>query len=462
MIIETGLKDIITKELAWQYKIVPFKRKGDVVIFCIDKNADSNTIKDEIEVILGVAIGFEMISEQEINKLLNVNYRLSKNDKTSTNVKKDLLTNIITEAINIGSSDVHFEIYDDFARIRLRIDGVLIEKKQISKEEYPEIVNRIKIHANLDISEKRLPQDGRTKIAEYDIRVSVLPTHFGEKIVMRILGQDASNINLADLGFEINEKEVYLEAIKKSNGIVLISGPTGSGKTTTLYATLKILNEIKRNILTIEDPVEYTLKGVNQVQLNDSIGLSFSSALRSFLRQDPDVIMLGEIRDSETAEMAIRASLTGHLVFSTLHTNSAWGTISRLIDMGVPSFLIAETLNISIAQRLVRKLCVSCKKETEIDLKDFPKSYKLPNQIKKHHIAIGCEQCHYTGFKGRRAIYELLPISKDIIDIIKDNKTDIIEYLKENKIQTLSHKAFQLLEKGETSLNEIYPLLITN
>lgn len=462
MIVKTELKDIITKELAWHYKIVPFKKNATKIVFNIGNTTDTSKIKEELEVILGNNIEFITIDNSKIDKLLNVNYRQSSDNKLISQDKKDALTNIINEAISIGSSDVHFEIYDDYARIRLRIDGVLIEKKRINKKDYPEIVNRIKIHANLDISEKRLPQDGRTKIAGYDIRVSILPTHFGEKIVMRILGQDASNINIDDLGFGEKEKELYLEAIKKSNGIILISGPTGSGKTTTLYATLKVLNEIKRNILTIEDPVEYTLKGINQVQLNEDVGLTFSSALRSFLRQDPDIIMLGEIRDSETAEMAIRASLTGHLVFSTLHTNSAWGTISRLIDMGIPPFLLAETLNISIAQRLVRKLCVTCKKENDLDTNDLPKKYKVPNPIKTHHVAVGCEKCHYTGYKGRRAIYELIPIENNMIDIIKDKEKNINDYLVKNDIKTLSHKAFKLLENGETSLNEIYPLLITN
>ncbi len=461
MIVDTRIKDILTKELAWHYKIVPLKNENNKIVFNVGENANLNHLKEELEVILGVDIDFEIVTENEIHKLLNINYRQS-NKKPTSNKQKGILVDIINDAISIGSSDVHFEIYGEFARVRLRIDGVLIEKKRIEKEVYPEIVNRIKIQANLDISEKRLPQDGRTKIGGYDIRVSILPTHFGEKIVMRILGQDASNINIDDLGFEEKEKAIYLESIKKSNGIILISGPTGSGKTTTLYATLKVLNEVKRNILTIEDPVEYTLKGINQVQLNENVGLTFSSALRSFLRQDPDIIMLGEIRDKETAEMAIRASLTGHLVFSTLHTNSAWGTISRLMDMGIQSFLIAETLNISIAQRLVRKLCVQCKKESVIDMEDFPKNYKLPFPIKKHHIAIGCEKCHFTGYKGRRAIYEMIPIEKDIIDIIKKKKKNISEYLKENDIKTLADKAFKLLENGETSLKEIYPLLITN
>lgn len=461
MVLETNIKNSITKEFAWHYKVIPLKKEEDNMLFHIAKDDTNEKTKEELAIILGCTISFDFIDKHEIHKLLNINYRLA-NKQQKIDKEHDLLVNIISEAIAIGSSDVHFEIFEDSARVRLRIDGVLIEKNNLKKETYQELVNRIKIHANLDISEKRLPQDGRTKIANYDIRVSILPTHFGEKIVMRILGQDTSNINLDDLGFEQQEKTQYLEAIKRSNGIILISGPTGSGKTTTLYATLKKLNEIKRNILTIEDPIEYTLKGINQVQLNEAIGLNFSSALRSFLRQDPDIIMLGEIRDNETAEMAIRASLTGHLVLSTLHTNSAWGTISRLIDMGVPSFLIAETLNISIAQRLVRKLCTHCKKESDINLNDFPHNYKLPQKMEKHYIAIGCDQCHFTGYKGRRAIYEMIPINNEIVTIIKNKEQNIDNYFKENKIEVLADKAFNLLKKGETSLNEIYSLLITS
>ncbi len=461
MILETNIKNLISKELAWHYKVVPVRYESDTIVFSISDKVEVENTKNELEVVLGTELKFISISEDEILKLLNINYRLA--SKEIANKGNDtLLNSIISDAISIGSSDVHFEIYEDYARIRLRIDGVLVEKKRIQKKEYPEIINRIKIQSNLDISEKRLPQDGRTKIAGYDIRVSILPTHFGEKIVMRILGQDATNININDLGFEDDEKSIYLEAIKKTNGVILISGPTGSGKTTTLYATLKILNKTERNILTIEDPVEYTLKGINQVQLNENIGLTFKSALRSFLRQDPDIIMLGEIRDAETAKMAIRASLTGHLVFSTVHTNSAWGTISRLIDMGIPSFLIAETLNISIAQRLVRKLCNHCKKEQKINLNDFPKNYKSPKQINSYFTSVGCDKCHYTGYKGRRAIYELIPIESQMIKDIYEKKINLNQYLKNHNIKTLSYKAFQLLENGETSLNEIYPLLINN
>ncbi len=461
MLVNTLLKDIITKEFAWHYRVIPFENTEKTVGFYSDYNFDKSedVVLEELEVVFGKEIKILKKETSEIEKSLILNYRLT---ETKQDFNDSFLDSIIKEAIDLGSSDIHCEIYEEDARIRLRIDGVLIEKRKIEKEEYQEIVNRIKIQSNLEITEKRLPQDGRTRISNFDIRVSILPTHFGEKIVMRILGQDTSNIQIDSLGLESKEKAYYLEAVKKSNGIILISGPTGSGKTTTLYATLKMVNTVEKNILTVEDPIEYTLRGVNQVQLNDKIGLSFSSTLRSFLRQDPDIIMLGEIRDKETAEMAIRASLTGHLVMSTVHTNSAWGTVSRLIDMGIPPYLLAETLNVTVAQRLVRKLCKDCKKKTKAIQEEFPASFELPRKIAYHYEAVGCEYCYYTGYKGRRAIYEILPIDQVLSKEIRTNGQDIRDILKEKKIESLSDKAFNLLETGETSLNEVYSIFINN
>lgn len=326
------------------------------------------------------------------------------------------------------------------------------------------MINKIKIMGSLDIAEKRLPQDGRIYFqdgkSKFDIRVSILPTLHGEKIVMRLLNNDASNVDLHKLG--LNEIEIarYLEGIKKPNGIMLISGPTGSGKTTTLYATLKELNKTSRNIITIEDPIEYTLEGINQVQLKEAIGLDFPSALRTFLRQDPDVIMVGEIRDKATAEMAIRASLTGHLVLSTIHTNSAWGTVTRLTDMGIPSYLIANTLNTTVAQRLVRKLCTHCKTESIPEEKDFPLGFKIPASLKTHYKACGCEECFQTGYKGRIALYEIIPVTFDISEEIRKETTDIRPILKDLKINTLADNAYSLLADGTTSIEEVYPLLM--
>ncbi|MGH2667454.1 GspE/PulE family protein [Flavobacterium sp.] len=452
----------ISNDLANHYRILPKNVTNDSIELYVDNSHSNQDIKDELELFLGKNIAFTPIDSSEIEKALSIYYRKERNvnSNKSLNVEKgDFLENLLTEAKSLKSSDIHFEVYEESARIRFRIDGQLIERYKVEKDNYLELVNKVKIKSKLNITEKRLPQDGRITNESFDIRVSILPTLFGEKIVMRLLGQDASNIDLSTLGFQEEEIQHYLEAVKKPNGIILISGPTGSGKTTTLYATLRLLNDSRRNIVTVEDPIEYTLKGINQVQLKEDIGLTFASALKSFLRQDPDVIMLGEIRDSETALMAIRASLTGHLVLSTIHTNSAIGTISRLIDMGVPSYLIAETLNLSVAQRLVRKLCDHCKKETESHKEDFPMNFEFPYEISKYNKPVGCNKCFHTGYKGRRAIYEVLTISNTITEAIKNNTiTKLFE--DDENYKSLSAKAFDILAEGETSLEEIYSILI--
>lgn len=462
IIIHSEIQHSISSDLANHYRILPKMASEETLELYIDNAFHNQDVKEELELFLGKAISFTPVAAYEIEKALSVYYRKERreNENKSLNIDKgDFLENLLEEAKSLKSSDIHFEVYEASARIRFRIDGQLIERYKVEKDNYLELVNKIKIRAKLNITEKRLPQDGRITNESFDIRVSILPTLFGEKIVMRLLGQDASNIDLNTLGFQKEELEHYLEAVKKPNGIILISGPTGSGKTTTLYATLRLLNDSRRNIVTVEDPIEYTLKGINQVQLKEDIGLTFASALKSFLRQDPDVIMLGEIRDSETALMAIRASLTGHLVLSTIHTNSALGTISRLIDMGVPSYLISETLNLSVAQRLVRKLCDDCKKETSCHADDFPMNYKLPYPVATSYKPAGCNKCFHTGYKGRRAIYEVLPIDNALTEAIKNNTISKL-FQNDDNYKSLSDKAFDLLATGETSLEEIYSILI--
>ncbi|MCV9932936.1 GspE/PulE family protein [Flavobacterium sp. LS1R47] len=462
IIILPEIRHAVSNDLANQYRILPKLMLQDTLELYVDHSNNDENNKEELELFLGKKIIFHPIDTIEIERALSIYYRKERslNPKKSLNVDKgDFLENIFDEAKSLKCSDIHFEVYEDSSRIRFRIDGQLIERYKIERDNYLELVNKVKIKAKLNITEKRLPQDGRITNEAFDIRVSILPTLFGEKIVMRLLGQDASNIDLSTLGLQEEELEKYLEAVKKPNGIILISGPTGSGKTTTLYATLRLLNDSRRNIVTVEDPIEYTLKGINQVQLKEDIGLTFSSALKSFLRQDPDVIMLGEIRDSETALMAIRSSLTGHLVLSTIHTNSAIGTISRLIDMGVPSYLIAETLNLSVAQRLIRKLCNHCKKETVCNPKDFPLNFKFPHPIFSYYKPVGCNECFHTGYKGRTAIYEVLTIDSVTIEAIKNNTITKL-YSDSENYKSLSEKAFEILVAGETSLEEIYPILI--
>lgn len=458
-----GLVQRISAEQAFHYRIVPKKMAKDVLILWTDA-PDPENLMDELKIVLDSPVELEPLPSEELQDFLTANYRQShKNQHTELHYTPDFLEKILINAKAIDSSDIHFEPYENDCRVRFRLDGKLTEQFKVPIKEYPTIINKIKIKADLDIAEKRLPQDGRITMKmdndEFDIRVSSLPTLFGEKIVLRILNKDTESVNLEDLGFDDSELRRYKEGIRMPNGIILISGPTGSGKTTTLYATLKLLNDSKTNILTIEDPIEYTLEGVNQVQLRENIGLDFASALRTFLRQDPDIIMVGEIRDVKTANMAIRAALTGHLVLSTIHTNSAWSTISRLIDMDIPPFLIASTLNTSVAQRLVRKLCPNCKKRDRVEKSLFPEGFNPPENLTHHYSPVGCQKCHHTGYHGRRAIYEIIPITKKLIPHIKNNVLDIEDYLEDNKIPKLRDNAILFVSEGITSIEEIYPML---
>ena len=468
--IPTDLQQLISTDQAWHYSIVPKEIKNGTLFFYADKENWTSEKMDELEMLLGEKVEVVLLDSELLKQTLGKYYRKSRNPLNSSKAaqinSEDFIYQLISEANSIGSSDIHIESYVERCRIRLRIDGRLIERYVISVSEYPALVNKLKIKANLDIAEKRLPQDGRISFNggkdKIDIRISILPTLHGEKVVMRLLSKDATEIDIKKLGFSDRQLNDFLEGSKRSHGIVLLSGPTGSGKTTTLYATLKILNDEKTNIVTIEDPIEYTLEGINQVQLRENIGLTFSGALRSFLRQDPDVIMLGEIRDAETAQMAIRAALTGHLVLSTIHTNSAWGTISRLVDMGVPSYLLASTMNITAAQRLVRLLCEDCKETVDFDESLFPNSFDAPRKLKSHCVPRGCGNCHYTGYIGRKAVYEIIPIDQELAGFIKENRFNIKEDIEKRNIEQLMDNAFHLLEKGKTSVEEVYSMLMNS
>ncbi len=459
----------LTTDQAWHYRILPKKRTNERLQLYCEDSANRNELQAELEIMFGLEIDLDPIPVAQIARLLSKYYL---KDNTPQGLKQfalsnnpdDFLNNLIQEAKALKSSDIHIESYENKCRVRIRIDGMMVERYLLKREDYPALINKIKIYANLDIAEKRLPQDGRINFKhqgeQFDIRASVLPTLHGEKVVLRLLNNDATEIDLNSLGFSAFDLDNYLQGAKRPNGILLISGPTGSGKTTTLYATLKLLNKETRNILTIEDPVEYTLEGINQVQLKESIGLGFAEALRTFLRQDPDVIMVGEIRDTETANMAIRAALTGHLVLSTIHTNSAWGTVSRLIDMGVHPFLVANTLNTTVAQRLIRLLCPECKQVKDFDSGLYPKQFKPYLEVVEHYVANGCEHCYFTGYKGRKAVYEVIPIDQELSAEIKGGNMNINELLKERGIHTLAENAFNLFSAGQTSIEEIYPLLL--
>lgn len=468
--LQTDNVHLLTKDQAWHYRVLPKAREnGRLVLYC-DDTADQVGISDELEILLDKPVVLEPLPPSQVSRLLSKYYLKDTAAQGASqfqiNNAENFLMNLIGEAKNLKSSDIHIETYENKCRVRIRIDGMMVERYLLKRDEYPALINKIKIQANLDIAEKRLPQDGRINHKQgdeqFDIRVSVLPTLYGEKVVLRLLNSDATEIDLNSLGFSKFDLDNFLQGVKKPNGILLLSGPTGSGKTTTLYATLKLLNKETRNILTIEDPVEYTLEGINQVQLKESIGLTFAAALRTFLRQDPDVIMVGEIRDPETANMAIRAALTGHLVLSTIHTNSAWGTVSRLIDMGIPPFLVASTLNTTAAQRLVRLLCPHCKVENEFTSDLYPKQFTPFSKVHRHFVAHGCEHCHYTGYKGRKAVYEVIPVDQELAQEIKKGNLYIQSLLKERGIRTLSENAFDIFSSGFTSIEEIYPLLFND
>lgn len=464
--ISTEVTSTISKEVAWTMEVIPHCVAPEVIH--VYSHQINNDFSEEQEILNGRKVEFTLLKVQEIQDLLQLYYPQDVDERLKIQVydkgADDFLEVLIEEAKKLNSSDIHIEIFETYGRVRVRIDGKLIERYTIDLDQYPTLINKIKIKSRLDIAEKRLPQDGRIEFHEngikVDIRVSILPTLYGEKVVMRLLNNDATQIDINKLGFQPDELLRYNEGVKQPSGIILISGPTGSGKTTTLYATLKALNKKETNIVTIEDPIEYTLEGINQVQLKEDIGLGFGKALKSFLRQDPDVIMLGEIRDSDTANMAIRAALTGHLVLSTIHTNSAWGTVGRLIDMGVPPFLISSTLSTSVAQRLVRKLCKHCKVKTDGSPAEFPPTYKPPFSLEFHYKRKGCNQCHYTGYSGRQAIYEVISLDKTLKEKVKDGVLDATSVLEENNIKSMSDNAFELLSNGTTTLEEVYPILL--
>jgi type IV pilus assembly protein PilB len=473
---ETDLIDIpievlntITSDQAWHYQIIPrFTDSKSMELYCPEELNSAGRV-EELEIVFGKAIVLHPASENSIKKTLS-RYYAGRSDQNSTCIKEELsndfLQDLIGQANRLKSSDIHIEMSEQIGRIRFRVDGRLSERYLIKKEDYPGLINKIKILANLDIAEKRLPQDGRllfrTSVHKHDIRVSVIPTMFGEKVVMRLLRKSGVSIELSGLGFRGNQYSDYLEGVGKTNGIILISGPTGSGKTTTLYATLNYLNRKDINILTIEDPIEYTIDGINQVQLRDNIGLTYSRALRTFLRQDPDIIMLGEIRDTETAEMAIRAALTGHLVLSTIHTNSAWGIVTRLIDMGIPPFLLAGTLNSAVAQRLVRKICPLCRKEESYNA-DIPSGHNNTDiQPVVQFLPMGCEACQYTGYSGRVALFEVINIDSELRRMIRESEPEIEGYIKSKSLINLRQSAFELFAEGITSRDEIYPIMISS
>ncbi len=371
-----------------------------------------------------------------------------------------LINTLLTQAIREDASDIHLEVFEKRSLVRFRSDGVLKDVVEPKRELHGALVSRLKVMAGLDIAEKRLPQDGRISLnlgnRPVDVRVSCLPTQYGERVVLRLLDKHGSRLNLSNLGMEPSIKYRFDEMIRSPHGILLVTGPTGSGKTTSLYAGLGEMDRQKLNILTVEDPIEYDLDGVGQIQVRAKIGLTFASGLRSILRQDPDVVLIGEIRDLETAEIAIQASLTGHLVLSTLHTNTAIGAMTRLIDMGVEPFLIASSLLGVMSQRLVRTLCLHCRGKIEPDeLQRAQLRLSAQDQVTIYE-PVGCKHCDQTGFRGRKGIYELIDIDETVRKMIHDAKSEdvMLEYVRRTT-PSLFEGGVDLVLKGETSLSEI-------
>jgi len=370
---------------------------------------------------------------------------------------------LITDAVSKKASDIHIEAYEDDLRVRLRIDGVLHETMNLSRQLHPGLSSRIKVMSQMDISERRKPQDGRIKIKldnrTIDMRVNSIPAIFGEKIVIRVLDESNLVLDLAKLGFESQELEELNQAIKSPYGMILVTGPTGSGKTTTLYSALDSLNSKEVNIMTAEDPVEYYLKGVNQVQMNEKAGLNFANALRSFLRQDPDVILVGEIRDMETAEIAIKAAQTGHLVLSTLHTNDALSTIDRLINIGIAPFMVASAVILIIAQRLIRKICPECKKVLDVSSQKLKALGFSSEEVAgiKFYQGKGCKSCNDTGYKGRIGLYEVLPMKGEFKDLIINGAPaqEIREAAANLGMKTIRENGIQKLRAEITTIEEV-------
>lgn len=369
-----------------------------------------------------------------------------------------LLNAILAEALKEQASDIHIEPYETEARVRFRLDGVLKTVLTPSVQIAPLLISRIKVMSRLDIAEKRLPQDGRMTVRlggrQIDMRISTMPSSYGERVVLRLLDKQAGQLRVDDLGMSSVLKSSLVELIERPHGIILVTGPTGSGKTTTLYAALQQMDRQQRNIMTVEDPVEYDLAGISQTQVNLRAGMTFAKGLRAMLRQDPDVILIGEIRDAETAEIATQASLTGHLVLSTLHTNTASGAVTRMQDLGVDGFLLASTLRGVLAQRLVRRLCSNCKQESEADALIADKlgvseGFTL-------YVPEGCDQCNHTGFDGRLGIFELVMINDQLQRLIHDGAGEVeIERSIREEIPSIQESGFELIRNGLTTIEEV-------
>jgi type IV pilus assembly protein PilB len=483
---------LVSKEVCEKHKCIPISRSGNALIVAMADPTNLHAI-DDIKFLTGFNVEPVVSSETGIAAAIDrgynlgaaayedvlsefaeedVDFALEEDDLNLLELEKQaegapvirLVNAVLLNAIKKGASDIHVEPYEKKLRVRYRIDGVLLDEMQPPIKLKAAIASRLKIMASLDIAERRLPQDGRIKLKigggkEMDFRVSVLPTIWGEKIVLRLLDKSNLQLDMTKLGFDVGPLEDFKWAIGQPWGMVLVTGPTGSGKTTTLYSALSDLNRTESNVCTAEDPVEYNLHGINQVQMHDDIGLNFAAGLRSFLRQDPDIIMVGEIRDFETAEIAVKAALTGHLVLSTLHTNDAPSTISRLLNMGVEPFLITASVNLVLAQRLARKICLDCRAPHPTDSKmlkefGFNDQQAMTPQLLK---GAGCKTCNGSGYKGRVALYEVMKFTETLKEMVLQGastaelKTAAIK----NGTKTLRMSGIEKILQGITTVEEV-------
>lgn len=479
----------IPESMVRRHRVIPIKQTGKTLTVAMADPLNIVAV-DDIRVATGMEVKPVMASEKSIdktihkffgmqdlmNKAFDVEHAATESVPDRRSYKLDemedqmldeapvvrVVNSIIGQAVQKHASDIHVEPHEETVRVRMRIDGLLRDYMNLPRDSHASLVSRIKIMAGMDIAEKRVPQDGRIRIKilskEVDLRISTLPTIFGEKAVLRILDKNQLLLTLDDLGFSEVSGKVFKEMISSTYGMVLVTGPTGSGKTTTLYTTLNTINSPESNIITVEDPVEYVLGGINQVQVNTKAGLNFATGLRSILRQDPDIVMVGEIRDGDTASIAIRAATTGHLVFSTLHTNDAPGALTRLIDMGAEPFLVASSVVGVVAQRLVRKICSRCRSEYWLDANHPARVYLGLNadQPAQLYRGEGCNYCDYTGFKGRLSIHEVLALTPQLRSLVVGNDRDQIRNTAVAQgMATLKEDGIEKVKQGLTTIEEV-------
>jgi len=483
--------NLVDAQLVEKHRAVPLHKRGKRLFLAVADPTNLNAL-DEFKFATGLTTEPVLVEEDKLTRRidqilsggdsaanvdeldedlenLDVDSGGEDQDKSATSADADdtpvvrYVNKILLDAINRGASDIHVEPYEKYMRVRYRVDGVLLEIAQPPLAMAHRLIARIKVMSRMDISERRLPQDGRIKMKisksrAIDFRVNTCPTLFGEKVVLRILDPSSAQMGIDKLGYEDEQKRLYMEALEKPYGMILVTGPTGSGKTVSLYTGLNILNTQDRNISTAEDPAEINLAGINQVNVNNKIGLTFAEALRAFLRQDPDTIMVGEIRDLETAEIAIKAAQTGHLVLSTLHTNDAPQTLSRMINMGVPAFNLATAVSLIIAQRLARRLCSNCKAPEDVPREALLEEGFAESELDELTVykAVGCDQCGNTGYKGRVGVYQVMPVSDAIGRIMMEggNALDIAEQSAKDGVDNLRTSALNKVRAGVMSLEE--------